>query len=39
MLKSSLCNYTDAYMLVKGTISVTNTEATGVTINNGDNKV
>ena len=25
MLKSSLCDYSDAYMLVKGTISVNNT--------------
>ena len=27
MLKSSLCNYSDAYILVKGTISVNNTAA------------
>ena len=25
MLKSSLCDYSDAYILVKGTISVVNT--------------
>ena len=27
MLKSSLCDYSDAYILVKGTISVNNTTA------------
>ena len=27
MLKSSLCDYTDAYILVKGTIGVNNTAA------------
>ena len=27
MLKSSLCNYSDAYMLVQGTITVSNTAA------------
>ena len=34
MLKSSLCDYSDAYILVKGTISVTNTAAAGVAANN-----
>ena len=34
MLKSSLCDYSDAYILVKGTISVTNTAATDVAANN-----
>ena len=29
MLKSSLCDYSDAYILVKGTISVNNTAANG----------
>ena len=28
MLRSSLCNYSDAYILVKGNISVNNTAAT-----------
>ena len=37
MLKSSLCNYSDAYILVKGTITVTNTAATTTAANN-DNK-
>ena len=34
MLKSSLCDYSDAYILVKGTISVNNTAAQGVAANN-----
>ena len=39
MLKSSLCDYSDADILVKGTISVTNTSATGVAANNTNKKV
>ena len=39
MLKSSLCDYSDAYILVKGTISVNNTAAEGAAVNNGDRKV
>ena len=38
MLKSSLCDYSDAYILVKGTISVNDT-ATGAAINNNHRKV
>ena len=34
MLKSSLCDYSDAYILVKGTISVNNTAAAGAGANN-----
>ena len=34
MLKSSLCDCSDAYILVKGTISVNNTVAAGVAVNN-----
>ena len=34
MLKSSLCNYSDAYILVKGTISANNTAAAGAAANN-----
>ena len=34
MLKSSLCDYSDAYILVKGTISVNNTAAQGAAANN-----
>ena len=33
-LKSSLCDYSDAYILVKGTISIANTTAAGVGANN-----
>ena len=36
MLKSSLCDYSDAYILVKGTISVNNTAAEGAAVNNND---
>ena len=39
MLKSRLCDYSDAYILVKGTISVNNTAATGAAVNNTNKKV
>ena len=39
MLKSSLCDYSDAYILVKGTISVNNTAAQDATANNTNKKV
>ena len=39
MLKSSLCDYSDAYSLVKGTISVNNTAAQGAAANNNNKKV
>ena len=39
MLKSSLCDYSDAYILVKGTITVSNTAAEGAAANNVDKKV
>ena len=40
MLKSSLCDYSDAYILVQGrTISVNNTAAAGAAVNNDDKKV
>ena len=39
MLKSSLCDYNDAYILVKGTITVNNTVAAGVAVNNTNKKV
>ena len=39
MLKSSLYDYSDAYILVKGTISVNNTAAAGANANNTDKKV
>ena len=39
MLKSVLCDYSDAYILVKGTISVTNTAAQGAAANNINKRV
>ena len=39
MLKSSLCDYTDAYILVKGTITVNNTAAAPAAANNTNKKV
>ena len=39
MLKSSLYDYSDAYILVKGTISVNNTAAAGAAVNNTNKKV
>ena len=39
MLKSSLCDYSDAYILVKRTISVNNTAAKGAAANNTNKKV
>ena len=39
MLKSSLCDYSDAYFLVKGTITVNNTAAQGAAANNTNKKV
>ena len=39
MLKSSLCDYSDAYILVKGTTTVNNTAAQGAAANNTNKKV
>ena len=39
MLKSSLCDYSDAYILIKGNISVNNTAAAGAAVNNTNKKV
>ena len=39
MLKSSLCDYSDAYILVKGTITINNTAAQGAGANNINKKV
>ena len=39
MLRYSLCDYSDAYILVKGNISVNNTAAEGVAANNTNKKV
>ena len=38
MLKTSLCDYSDAYILGIGTISVANTAAQGASANNYDKK-
>ena len=39
MLRSSLCDYSDAYILVKGNITVNNTAAAGADANNDNKKV
>ena len=39
MLKSSFCDYNDAYILVKGTITVNNTAAADADANNTNKKV
>ena len=39
VLRSSLCDYSDAYMLVKGNVAVNNTAAEGAAIYNTDKKV
>ena len=39
MLRSSLCDYSDAYILVKGNMSVNNTAAEGAAVNNTNKKV
>ena len=39
MLKSSLCDYSDAYILVKGIITVNNTAAADADANNSNKKV
>ena len=39
MLRSSLCDYRDAYILVKGNITVNNTAAAGAAANNTNKKV
>ena len=38
MLRSSLCDYSDACILVKGNISVNNTAGAGTAINNANKK-
>ena len=39
MLRSSLCDYSDAYIFVKGNITVKNTAAAGADANNTNKKV
>ena len=38
-IRSSLCDYSDTYILVKGTITVPNTAAAGAAVNNTNKKV
>ena len=39
MMRSNLCDYSDAYILVKGNITVSNTVTAGATVSNTNNKV
>ena len=39
MLRTSLCDYSDAYTLVKGTITVANTAAADADVNNANKKL
>ena len=39
MLRSSLCDYSNAYIFAKGTITVANTAAAGQAANNADKKL
>ena len=38
MIRSSLCDYSDAYILVKGILTAPNTAAVGATVNNTNKK-
>ena len=39
MIRSSLCNFSDAYIFVKGAITVPNTAAAGASVNNTNKKL
>ena len=39
MIRSSLCDYSNAYILAKGNITVPNTTAAGAAVNNTNKKV
>ena len=39
MLRSSLCDYGDAYILIKGNITVNDTAADGTAVNNTNKNV
>ena len=39
MLKSSLCDYSDAFILTKGSITVRNTSASGAAASNTNKKI
>ena len=38
MIRSNLCDYSDAYIYVKGTIAVSNTAYVGAAVNNTNKK-
>ena len=38
MIRSSLCDYSDSYIFVKGTITVANTKSAGAAVTNIDKK-
>ena len=38
MIRSNLCDYSDWYILVKGTITVPNTKDAGAAVNNSNKK-
>ena len=38
MIRSNLCDYSDTYILVKGTITVPNTTAASAAVNNTNKK-
>ena len=39
MIRSNLCDYSDPYILAKGTVTVSNTAAAGTAVNNTNEKV
>ena len=39
MIRSNLCYYIDAYILVQGTVTVPNSTAAGAAVNNTNKKV
>ena len=39
MIRSNLCDYSDAYILVEGTITVSNTAAAGLAVNDTNKKL
>ena len=39
MIRPNLCSYSDPYILVRGTITVPNTAATGAAVNNTNKKI
>ena len=39
MIRSNFCDYSDSYILAKGTVTVSNTAAAGTAVNNTNEKV